>query len=470
MSGTNGKLQIPYNEFIANKMQVHGGKGFKSLWMPEKAMDFQKYCIEWDLMNLRGANLLDCGLGKSLIELTYAKNIVMKENKPVLIVCPLAVGEQMKREGEKFGIETKISKDGKFNGEKIIITNYERIHYFNSNDFIGTIADESSAIKAFEGKRRKQITRFMSKHKYRLMGTATAAPNDFIELGTHSEALGVMTQSEMLDQFFRSSDKKRHDLFKDGDFWNRAKYFFRAHSEIPFWRWVCSWARAAQKPSDLGNFDDNGFILPSLIEEQIVVDHEYIPEGELFPRIARTLREQREERKRTLRQRCEKVAEIIISNPNENVVAWCHYNPEGKLLNELIPDSFEVRGHNQSDEEKEEILEAFSTGKINRIVTKERIAGFGLNWQHVGMQLDFPSHSFEGRYQKIRRSWRFGRKEPVRIITVTSPGEAGVTANLKKKQLQAEKMFEMLVREMNNSEKLIVPENHLMPMELPAWI
>jgi len=469
MSATNGKLQIPYHEFIANKMQVHGGDGFKSLWMPEKAFDFQKYCTEWNLMNLRDANFLDCGLGKSVLELTFAQNVVIKENKPVLIVCPLAVGEQMKREGDKFGVETKVSKDGKFNGEKIIITNTERIHYFNPSDFVGVVVDESSSLKAFEGKRRKQITRFMSKHKYRLMGTATAAPNDFIELGTHSEALGVMTQSEMLDQFFRSSDKKRHDLFKDGDFWNRAKYFFRAHSEIPFWRWVCSWARAARKPSDLGNFKDDGFILPPLIEEQIVIDHEYVPEGELFPRIARTLREQREERKRTLRQRCEKIAELVLQNPNENVVIWCHYNPEGELLEKLIPDSIEVAGRH-SDEEKEEKLEAFSTGKIKRLITKQKIAGWGLNWQHVGLQIMMPSHSFEQYYQSIRRSWRFGRIGSVRIIIVTSPGEAGVTANLKKKQLQAEKMFEMLVREMNNSEKLIIPENHLMPMELPAWI
>ena len=457
-----------YDNFVAMKSQLRSNSGFKPLFIPDKAFDFQKYLIEWNMLNARVANFADCGLGKSLLELTFAENVVRKENKPVLIICPIAVAEQMKREGEKFGIEAKVSRDGNRNGAKIVITNYERLHYFNPKDYIGSIPDESSAIKAFDGKRRKLVTRFMSKHKYRLMGTATASPNDFIELGTHSEALGELTQSEMIDQYFRSSDKKRHDLFKDGDFWNRAKYFFRPHAEIPFWRFVCSWARALRKPSDLG-YDDNGFILPKLIEEQIMIDHEFIPPGELFPRVARTLREQREERSRTLMQRCEKVAEIVLSHKDENVVIWCDYNPEGELLAKLIPDCVEVAGRH-SDEEKEEKLEAFSTGKIKRLVTKMKIAGFGLNWQHVGLQTMFPSHSFEKRYQSIRRSWRFGRKGDVKIFTVTTPGEAGITENLKKKQEKTDRMFSSLVREMNNSSKFTASNNHLAEMEHPSWL
>ena len=466
MSKTNGKL--PYPEFLAMKSQLVGGDGFKPVFMPSYLKDFQAYCVDWALTNARGALFEDCGLGKSVQELVYAENVVRKENKPMLIICPLAVGEQMKREGDKFDIETEISRDGKFK-KKIVITNYERLHYFNPQDFVGVVADESSAIKAFEGKRRKAVTRFLSKHKYRLMGTATAAPNDFIELGTHSEALGVLTQSEMIDQYFRSSDKKRHDLFKEGDFWNRAKYFFRAHAEIPFWQWVSSWSRALRMPSDLG-FDDNGFILPRLIETQEIIDHEYIPEGELFPRIARTLKEQRDERKRTLQQRCERVAELVNQNQNENIVIWCHYNPEGELLEKLIPGAVEVRGHNQSDDEKEEKLNAFSRGETKILITKQKIAGWGLNWQHVGLQIGFPSHSFESRYQAIRRSWRYGRIGDVRIITVSSPGEAGVTENLKKKEANAVRMFIALVREMNNSKKLQIVDNHLTPMESPSWL
>lgn len=464
---TNG---IDYPAFIKNKMQSRQSAGFKPIFMPDYLKDFQAYCTDWALRNGRAALFEDCGLGKSVQELVFAENIVRHENKPILLACPLAVGEQMKREGDKFGIETQISRDGKIKkSAKIIITNYERLHYFNPKDYIGFIADESSAIKAFDGKRRKIVTRFMNKHKYRLMGTATAAPNDYIELGTHSEALGEATQSEMIDHYFRSSDKKRHSLFKEGDFWNRPKYFFRAHSETPFWRWVSSWARALRMPSDLG-FDDNGFILPELIDEQIVLDYEYIPEGELFPRVARTLAEQRQERKRTLQMRCEKVAEIVAQNPNENIVIWCHYNPEGELLNKLIPDSHEVRGHNQSDDEKEEKLNAFSRGDIRCLITKQKIAGWGLNWQHVGLQIMFPSHSFESRYQSIRRSWRFGRKDPVRIITVTTPGESGVTENLKKKEDKASRMFSELVKEMNNSERFEVHDNHKNVMEVPQWL
>lgn len=470
----NGKLAVQQNAvdyltFIGRKMQLRQMSGFEPIFMPNYLKDFQRYCVDWALRNARVALFEDCGLGKSVQELVFAENVVRYENKPVLLMCPLAVGEQMKREAEKFDIEAQISRDGKFHGNaKIVITNYERLHYFNPNDFVGSIADESSAIKAFDGKRRKQVTRFMSKHKYRLMGTATAAPNDYIELGTHSEALGELTQSEMIDQYFRSSDKKRHDLFKEGDFWNRAKYFFKAHAEIPFWRWVSSWARALRLPSDLG-FDDNGFILPNLEEEQITLDYEYIPDGELFPRIARTFAEQRAERKRTLGMRCEKVAEIVAQNPDENIVVWCHYNPEGELLEKLIPGAVEVAGRH-SDDEKEERLNAFSRGETKVLITKQKIAGWGLNWQHVGLQIMFPSHSFELRYQSIRRSWRFGRKDPVRIITVTTPGEAGVTNNLKKKETNASKMFSALVREMNHSQRFEVRDGHNNPMEVPAWL
>ena len=326
------------------------------------------------------------------MQLVWAENVVRKENKPVLILTPLAVSAQTIREGKKFNIECEQSREGKVS-KNITITNYERLHYFNPDNFIGVVCDESSAIKAFDGKRRKEVTRFLSKIKYRLMCSATPSPNDHIELGTTSEALGYINQSEMLSMFFRSDDKCRHSLFKEGDFWNRNKWFFRAHAELPFWRWVCSWARAIRKPSDLENYyDDTKFILPELKINQHIVINNKLPFGELFPIVAKTLREQIEERKLTMQERCSKVAELV--KHNNPAVVWCQYNEEGNVLENMIPDSVQVAGCD-TDEDKEERLNAFTMGKVRVIITKQRIAGWGLNWQHCGHHTFYPSHSFE---------------------------------------------------------------------------
>jgi hypothetical protein len=298
----------------------------------------------------------------------------------------------------------------------------------------------------------------MNKMPYRLGGTATAAPNDFIELGTISEALGELTQS----------DKKRHSLFKEGDFWNRAKYFFRAHSEQPFWRWVCSWARAIRTPSDMGpEFDDARFTLPELIVNQQIVKTTFRYPGELFVRIAETLKEQRDERKRTIEERCELVAKLV--DHNEPAIVWCQYNEEGTRLAEMIPGAMEVAGRH-SDEQKAERLNGFATGDFRVLITKPKIGAWGMNYQHCGHQTFFPSHSFEQWYQCVRRSLRFGRVGPVRVDVVATEGEAGVTANLQKKQRKADEMFEALVKEMHNASKVVIPNNHTNEMSLPSWL
>ncbi|KKM16425.1 hypothetical protein LCGC14_1685990 [marine sediment metagenome] len=458
---------MDYQDFLKSKTLKYDAMGFEVSVDDLNPMlfDWQKVLVRWALQKGRGALFEDCGLGKTIQQLDWAQKIVERENKPVLILTPLAVSHQTVKEGEKFGIECKRSSEGQVNSN-IVITNYERIHYFNPNDFIGVICDESSAIKAFDGKRRKQVTRFMAKAKYRLLCTATAAPNDYIELGTGSEALGEMSQSEMLAMFFKSSDNARHTLFKDGDFWNRNKWFFKAHSEIPFWRWVCSWARSVRKPSDLG-YDDGPFLLPELRIKQHVVKTDYLVPGQLFPVIAQTLREQREERKATIKERCEKVVELI--DHNNPVVVWCQYNAEGDLLEKMIPGSVQVAGKD-SDQDKEGRLIDFTLGNIRVLVTKPKIGAWGLNWQHCGHQTFFPSHSFEQFYQATRRSWRFGRTKPVDIDIIATEGEAGVTANLKNKQAKADKMFKSLVREMNNALKVNRPSPHINDMEVPAWL
>lgn len=459
-----------YAEFIRKKSQVGAMGGFEPIWMPEfldfgESDGFQRHLVDWSIRRGRAALIEDCGLGKTPQQLVWAENVVRHMNRPALLLTPLAVSAQTVREAEKFGIEAKQSRDGTVH-KNITVTNYERLHYFNPDDFGCVVGDEISCCKAFDGKRRKQVTRFMSKMEYRLGCTATAAPNDFIELGTISELLGELSQSEMLSTFFRSSDNMRHSLFKEGDFWNRAKWFFRAHSEVPFWRWVCTWARAIRKPSDLG-FDDARFTLPPLEVTQHTLPSLHRWPGELFPRVAGTLKEQRVERKMTMQARCEKVAELV--NHSEPAVVWCQYNEEGDILEKMIPDAVQIAGCD-SDDDKEQRLLDFTFGRSRVLITKPKIGAWGLNWQHCGHHTFFPSHSFEQYYQAVRRSLRFGRVGKVRVDIVTTEGEEGVTENLGIKQRKADGMFGNLVSEMNRGLTVQNINKHVNPMECPAWL
>lgn len=454
-----------YLKFIANKSQLGSGSGFEPLFMQPDLFDFQKHLVEWAVRQGRAAIFADCGLGKTLMQLVWAENVVRKTNKPVIIVTPLAVSQQTAREAAKFGIDANVSRDGKYDS-KIVITNYERLHYFSADEFIGAVADESSAIKAFDGRRRKEVTRFFSKLPYRLLATATPSPNDFIELGTASECLGVMTQSDMLGFFFIESKNMRHTVFKEGDFWNQTKYTFKPHSSEPFWRWVVSWARGVRMPSDLG-FDDTNFILPKLNYTDHIVDVPFIPQGELFPRPAITLQEQKDERIKTVEERCDKVAELLTHD--RPAIAWCHYNAEGDAITRKIPGAVQISGADDIDF-KEETLEAFARGEIRVLVTKPKIGCWGLNLQHCGDMSFFPTYSYEGFYQGIRRCWRFGRIGAVNVEIVSSPGEAKVIDGLKKKQANAEIMFERLVVHMNNAIVMNSSDKHTNAMAVPSWM
>ena len=454
-----------YAAFLEAKTQANTGCGFEPLWMPDFLFDFQKHLVEWAIRLGRGAIWADCGLGKGPMALVWAENVRRKTNQPVLILAPLAVSQQFVREGEKFGIDVCNSQDGKYHGG-IVVTNYERLHYFNPEEFQGAVADECQAIRAFDGKRRKQVVRFFSKLPYRLLTTATPAPNDYIELGTESECLGVMPQSDMLAYFFRETKDMRHTVFKEGDFWNQTKWTFKPHSEVPFWRWVVSWARGMRKPSDLG-FDDTRFILPPLNYHTHVVDAPWIPPGELFPRPAITLIEQKQERMRTIPERCERVKELV--RHGRPAIVWCHYNEESSRLAESIPDSVEVAGKH-SLEEKESRLLDFMAGRSRVLVTKAKIAGLGLNLQLCGDMVLFPTFSFHEVYQSIRRCWRFGREGEVNVDIVTAPGESKVIDGLEKKQAKAVHMFAELVRHMNNAIQMNSIDQHKKELELPGWL
>lgn len=444
-----------YEVFLERKSQLGSMSGFKPVYMPDFLFPFQRAIVEWAINKGRAAIFADCGLGKTPMQLVWAQNVVEKTCKPVLILTPLAVGAQTVREAHKFGMEAKQSRDGKV-AAMITVTNYQQLSKFNWQEFGGVVCDESSILKNFDGQIKGQVTEFMKKLPYRLLCTATAAPNDYIELGTSSEALGDLRRVEMMAQFFN------HD---GGD---TSKWRLKKHAaKHLFWRWVCTWARAARRPSDVG-FSNDGFSLPGLNTVEHVIRSNTPNPDFLFDMPAVGLDEQRKERRRTLKERCEQAARLI-ANTGKPAVAWCHLNEEGNLIKSLIPGAVEVSG-SDSDDFKEEAFEAFASGEIRVLVSKPVIAGFGLNWQHCAHQTFFPSHSFEQWYQAIRRCWRFGQKNDVRIDVISSEGEAGVLANMNRKAAQADEMFAKLVSLINNELKIEKNNKHTKQQEIPSWL
>jgi len=454
-----------YSRFLDTKTQLGGQSGFDPLWMPNFLFPFQQSLVEWSVRKGRAAKFADCGLGKTPMQLVWSENIARKTNKPVLILTPLAVSQQTKREADKFGIEAVVSRDGSWPAtKKIVITNYERLHYFNRNDFTAVVCDESSILKNEEGVTRSAVTEFMLKIPYRLLCTATASPNDFIELGTSSEALGELGYMDMLGMFFKNDQNSLHPMHAHGKF--QGKWRFKAHAEQDFWRWVCSWARAIRKPSDLG-FSDDGFVLPELVVEQTVVNACRPMDGFLFNMPAVGLDEQRKERRHTVQERCEEAARKV--DHSDPAVCWCHLNDEGDLLERLIPGSRQVHGRH-SDDEKEELFEAFVSGQLRVLITKPVIGALGLNWQHCNHTTVFPSNSYEQYYQLVRRFWRYGQKKKVKVDVITSEGESDVLENLQRKANQADRMFASLVREMNNVMNIARSKPREGRIEVPSWL
>ena len=461
-----------YAEFLDKKSQLDVMSGFDPVWMPDFLFDFQKSLVEWSVRKGKAAIFCDCGTGKTPMQLVWSENVVRKENARVLILTPLAVSAQTIREAEKFGIEAHRSGDGKLY-PGINVTNYERLHYFDPGDFAGVACDESSILKSFEGATKNAVTDFMRKVRYRLLCTATAAPNDYIELGTNSEALGELGYMDMLGRFFKNEQNTirpmtyRHRGQNFAQLDERAKWRLKGHAEIPFWRWVSSWARAMRKPSDLG-FDDGKFILPPLVENEHLVDTNTAPEGMLFSLPAVGLFEQRQERRRTISERCEKTA-TLVNGTGQPALVWCHLNDEGDHLARIIPDAEQISGKD-SDDAKEEKFLAFTSGKLRVLVTKPVIGAWGLNLQHCAHITFFPSHSYEQYYQGVRRCWRFGQQRPVVVDIITTEGERGVMTNLQRKAQAADRMFSSLVAEMNTAIKIERAINFTKAEEIPSWL
>lgn len=435
-----------YEKFLENKRHSIGNFGFKANYIPDIAFDFQKHVIEKAVEKGRVGVFLDTGLGKTLVQLAIAKNVVNHTNKRVLILTPLAVSFQFILEAEKLGIDDiEVSKNGKFK-KKIVIANYERLHYFDSKDFVCLILDESSILKNFDGKIKNEITSFVKKMPYRFLSTATPSPNDFIELGTSSEALGYMGYMDMLGKFFKNNQNSVDSNNRNiGE-----KFYLKPHAEKDFFAWVNQWSIMAKMPSDLG-FSNERYNLPELIVNKHVVKNE-VPlvvdnQVQMFNRPAMNFSEIRAEVKQTIDRRCEIALELAKYKTS---VYWVNRNDESKILKESDTEAVEIIG-SQSIDKKEEILKAFSEGQIKRLITKAKMTGMGLNWQHCNHSVFFPTYSYEQYYQAIRRFWRFGQTKDVTIDMVISDGQTRVLEALEQKTQKAIELHKNLTENVNRS-------------------
>ena len=456
-------MGMTYDQFLERKTQVGCDHGFDPTWMPDSLFQFQVALVEWACRKGRAAIFADCGLGKTPMQLTWAENVARKTRGRVLILTPLAVAFQTVREGEKFGIEATHRREGIEPGDRIVVTNYERLHHFRPDDFAGVVCDESSILKNFDGSTRQAITDFMRKRPYRLLCTATAAPNDYIELGTSSEALGEMGAQDMMNRFFR---REKSFVKVSGNIGGQG-WEMRPHAEHDFWRWVCSWARAIRKPSDIG-YEDGDFRLPPLNVRQHVVRAARPRDGYLFDIPAVGLQEQRADLRNTLEERCDMAAQLVNAHDRPAVV-WCNLNDEGNRMAKAIKGAVEVAG-SDSEQHKEETFRAFIEGGVRVLVSKSSIAGFGLNLQHCAHQTYFPSHSYEQYYQSVRRCWRFGQKNPVTVDMVTTDGQEQVLANLQRKAEQASVMFDRLVEMMWREMKIERRNDYTKKAKAPSWL
>lgn len=421
---------------------------------PHEIFEYQSWMIEHICKYGRYAGFIDTGLGKTIIELILAQHYAEKTNKPTLILTPLAVAYQFQNEAEKFGVaDVSQTKDGKFSSD-VVTCNYERIHHLNPDDFGCVILDESSILKSYKGHTKSKITDFLKNVLYRFLFTATPAPNDFIELGTSSEALGYMGHMDMLSTFFTNKEKTS-DPARIGSPW-----YLKPHAEDDFFSWVNSWSVSMKKPSCIG-FTDGGFELPDLIENNIEVDFR----GHKSPEDKLTFQDIRKIQKESVGQRCE-IARTMADD-HESSVFWVHRNDESETLKNIVPDSFEIKG-SMSVDKKEDILIAFSKGEVKKLITKPTITGFGLNWQHCNHTCYFPTYSYEQYYQSIRRFWRFGQKRNVMVDRIYTLAEHRIIESLQAKAVKADKLYVKLNEKLNSGYE-IKADNYSEKVKRPVF-
>jgi hypothetical protein len=426
---------VKYEAFIGQKHRAHLATGLDRVPDLHPALfAMQREVVAWALRKGRAALFEDCGLGKTLQQLEWAHHVP----GDVLLLAPLAVTQQTQAEADRWGIRAKVSRDGSI-AAQITITNYEQLHRFDLSRFAGLVLDESSILKSHDGAMRTALIEAAQSIPFRLACTATPAPNDHMELANHAEFVGAMSRTEMLATFFV------HD---GGD---TSKWRLKGHAVADFWRWVATWAVMLRRPSDLGHSDD-GFVLPPLRIVEHVLATDARTDGELFVAPALTLADQREARRETLNDRVQRVADLVNSTPGPWVV-WCELNAEGDALERAIPGAVQVAGADDDDAKVAKLL-AFTSGASRVLVTKPKIAGFGMNWQHCcRMAFVGLSHSWEQFYQSVRRCWRFGQRSPVEAHVVSTDREVAVLESVKRKQEAADAMAAEMVQAMAETMK-----------------
>lgn len=425
-------MSTTYEEFVSSKMKAVEPVGFEPSGFLMPLFDFQADIVRWSVRRGRAAIYADTGLGKTLMQLEWARQVLLETGRPVLIVAPLCVANQTVKEAARYGLDVTYSREPGLNEPGIYITNYEMLEKFNPSVFGGLVLDESSIIKHREGKFRKYITSEFRCVPFRLSCTATPSPNDYMELGTQAEFIGVMTLEEMLATYFTH----------DGG--NTSKWRLKGHGKVEFWKWLASWAIVIKHPRDLG-YDDARFDLPPIDVQEHVIQTNAMLSGELFAREAQTLSERREAKRATIEQRAARVAELCDNG--EQWIIWCNLNAESDALVRAIPGSVDIKG-SDSIETKERRLLEFTSGEQRVLISKASITGYGLNWQHCNhMAFVGLSDSYEQYYQAVRRCYRFGQTKTVHVHIITSDLEGAIKRNIERKERQAQEMSESMVKE-----------------------
>lgn len=451
-----------YRQFIASRAPKAKGDGFAPRPINDAAKAHQESVLRFALDRGKSAAFLDTGLGKSFIELEFARQCAEETGKPSLILTPLAVAGQMVREGQKFGIDARQIREQHEVGAGVIVANYERLPKLDPEAFGAVILDESSILKSYAGRTRAMIQEAFAATPYKLAATATPSPNDHTELGNHAEFLGVMRQQEMLSKWFIN------DTATASQDWR-----LKGHATADFWQWVASWARCATLPSDLGG-DDTGYILPEIDRQVHVVTADRladVPEGMAFRIPEMSATSFHAEKRLTLKARCERTAEL--ASHGLPVTVWCEMNEESAMLSKMIDGAVEVRGDLEPDEKERRLL-GFADGQYRVMVTKPKLAGFGVNWQHCAHAVFASiSFSYEQHYQAIRRSHRFGQSETVRCDVVIADTEAAILNIINEKSRNHDEMKRRMADAMRQAQseglRRVVYDRPL-DLAFPAWI
>jgi len=455
---------VNYADFVESKMAIFTPSGLEPVDFNYPLMPHQDALAQWALRRGKAAIFADTGLGKTRMQLAWADQVLKVAKLPVLILAPLAVAAQTVKEGAEIGVKVTQIFDGEESTGGIDICNYDRLHRLDATKYGAIVLDESSIIKHHNTKTLAHLLDAFKATPYKLCATATPAPNDWTELGTHAEFLGVCSRTEMLAEYFC------HDG-AETQVWR-----LKGHAKTAFWRWVSSWGAMVRRPSDLG-FDDAAYLLPALNVHEHTVEAEHSLNGMLFAMAAQTLSERRDARRSSVNERVKECADMVNAN-DEPWIVWCELNSESELLTKAINGAVQVTGSDET-EKKEKALVDFAAGKIRVLVTKPSIAGFGLNWQHCRhMAFVGVTDSFESYYQAVRRCWRFGQKHAVDVHIFSSTLEGAVASNLKRKERDAMVMAEELARETNAAVQASVlgltrtfnAYEPALKIEVPAWL